>query len=164
MKQHFTVAILGAGGRGFIYATLFHEREEFEVVAACDYKPQQLEKMKNTFGFADDALFLDEEEFFKEKRADVLAIATCDTDHVRQCVRAMKMGYDILLEKPISDSREEIEELLRVQKETGRNVVVCHVLRYASAIWKLDEILSSGVLGKLIAIDHIERVAFWHQA
>ncbi|MBQ3084883.1 MAG: Gfo/Idh/MocA family oxidoreductase [Clostridia bacterium] len=162
MKKHFTVAVLGAGGRGYAYSRHFTRREEFEVVAACDYNPAQLEKMKKAFGI--EALFLDEVVFFEEKRADILVIATCDSDHVRQCVRAMKMGYDILLEKPISDSEEEIAELLRVQKETGRKVVVCHVLRYSPAICKLDELLASGVLGKLIAIDHIERVAFWHQA
>ena len=83
---------------------------------------------------------------------------------MRQCIRAMRLGYDVLLEKPISDSEEEISDLLKVQKETGRTVVVCHVLRYSAEIRKLDEILSSGVLGKLVAIDHMERVEFWHQA
>jgi len=164
MKKHFTVAIIGAGGRGYTYAALFEKREEFSVVSVCDINPAQLEKMKAAFSLRDEVLFDSEEAFFAEKRADILVVATCDAYHVRQCTRAMRMGYDVLLEKPISDRKEEIEELLRVQKETGRTVVVCHVLRYSPAINKLDEILESGVLGKLIGIDHMERVAFWHQA
>ncbi len=164
MKKHFTVAVIGAGGRGFTYSQLFYKREEFSIVSACDCNPAQLKKMKAAFNIKDELLFLNEEDFFKEKRADILVIATCDSYHVRQCVRAMKMGYDVLLEKPISDSEKEITELLKVQNETGRTVVVCHVLRYSPAIKKLDEILSSGALGKLVAIDHMERVVFWHQA
>ena len=51
-----------------------------------------------------------------------------------------------------------------MQEQTGRKVVVCHVMRYTLAIKKLEELLSEGVVGKLIAIDHLERVGFWHQA
>lgn len=165
MKKHFTVAIIGAGGRGYTYASLFERREEFSVVSVCDINPAPLVKMKAAFpDLKDEALFTSEEAFFEKKRADILVVATCDSCHVRQGVRAMRLGYDVLLEKPISDSREEIEELLRAKRETGRTVVVCHVLRYSPAIWKLEELLESGVLGRLIAIDHFERVAFWHQA
>ena len=109
-------------------------------------------------------LFAEEESFFSEKRADVMVIATYDVDHVRQSVRAMKMGYDLLLEKPISDSREEIKSLLAVQKETGRKVVVCHELRYGPGFEKLSELLKNGTIGELLAIDAMERVAYWHQA
>lgn len=164
MKKHFTVAVIGAGGRGSVYTELMNNKEEFTIVSACDVIPKKLENLKNIVDIKDEALFTDEEEFFREKRADVLVIATCDSDHVRQCVRAMKLGYDVLLEKPISDSREEIQELLAVQKETGRKVVVCHVLRYTLAIKKLEELIAGGVLGRLLAIDHLERVGFWHQA
>ncbi len=94
----------------------------------------------------------------------MLVIATFDKEHVRQCVRAMKMGYHILLEKPISDSREEIELLLQTQKETGRTVAVCHELRYGPGYEKLSELLEKGTIGRLLAIDAMERVAYWHQA
>lgn len=68
-------------------------------------------------------------------------IATFDKEHVRQCIRAMKMGYDVLLEKPIRDEKEEIALLLKVQKETGRTVAVCHELRYGPEYEKLSELL-----------------------
>lgn len=164
MKKTFTVAILGAGGRGYTYAKHFNAGKEFKVVAACDINPNQLKKMQLAYNVDPGELFTDEEAFFEQKRADILVIATCDNVHVRQCVRAMRMGYDVLLEKPISDSKEEIDELIKVKNETGRTVVVCHVLRYSTAVTLLDDVLSSGVLGELIAIDHTERVAFWHQA
>ena len=164
MGKKFTVAIIGAGGRGYVYASLFTKRPEFTVVSVCDYKKAQLDKINKIVNLDEKDLLLDENEFFKKKRADIVVIATADKFHVRQCITAMKLGCDVLLEKPVSDSLEEIEELLKVQKETGRKVVVCHVLRYAVGVKKLDEILASGVIGKLIAIDHTERVAFWHQA
>lgn len=46
-------------------------------------------------------------------------------------MKALEMGYDILLEKPISPSERECRDILRLAKSTGRIVAVCHVLRYA---------------------------------
>ena len=164
MKK-LTIAVIGCGNRGQCYTKLLLEQtEKFEIVALCDMNPGQIDLMHSLFGLPDVATFTDVDEFFAEKRADVLIISTQDRVHVPQAVRALRLGYDLLLEKPISDSREEVEELLKVQEETGRIVMVCHVLRYGPAYRKLDEILESGVLGKLYAIDASERVRYWHWA
>lgn len=164
MKKTYTVAIIGCGGRGYTYANLMMKKAEFNITAICDINPEQLKKINALTNLNSDAIFCSEEEFFKEKRADVLVIATTDSHHVRQCILAMELGYDVLLEKPISDSKEDIEKLLGAQERTGRTVVVCHVMRYASGILKLDELLQTGIIGRLVAIDQTERVAFWHQA
>ena len=164
MNKKFTVAVLGCGGRGYGYTDLFCKHDEFEVVAFCDTNPEQITKINALVNLPEERLFYDEYDFLSEKRADVLVIATSDSCHVRQCIAAMELGYDVLLEKPVSDSKEEIERLLKVQEQTGRIVVVCHVMRYAVGIRKLDQLISQGFLGRLVAIDHSERVAFWHQA
>lgn len=91
---------------------------------------------KNTallFGVPAEKRFTDENEFFKEKRSDLLIISTLDKQHVRQCLKALEIGYDILLEKPITDDEKECYELLAAQKKYGGKVLVCHVLRYAPA-------------------------------
>lgn len=163
MSKVYTVAILGCGNRGSVYAFgMSRQPDRYKVVSICDVNPVQAENMNRKLNLKKEAIFTDTNEFLKEKRADVLAIATWDTDHVEQCLRAMDLGYDILLEKPVSDSSEEIKLLMEKQKETGRKIVVCHVMRYAPAILLLDEIVKTGVLGKLMAIDHTERVTYWH--
>lgn len=164
-KNKFKVVILGAGGRGYGYGCyLLEHPDEFEISAVCDINSEQLEKCKKRMVLSDDKLFLSEETLFEKKRGDIMIIATYDKEHVRQGVRAMKQGYDILLEKPISDSREEIFELIKTQEETGKIVVVCHELRYGLMFEKLYELLKSGTIGDLIAIDAMERVVYWHQA
>ncbi len=69
-----------------------------------------------------------------------------------------------MVEKPLSDSKEELYELIKAQDETGKIVAVCYELRYGPAYEKLAELLKDGTIGKLIAIDASERVAWWHQA
>ena len=163
MSKIYTIAILGCGNRGGVYANFMNKLpDKFKVVALCDTRVDRLEHLRKTISITPDNLFTDENEFLKEKRADVLIIATWDKDHVRQCLRAMELGYDILLEKPISDSAEEVKALLDMQNKTNCKIAVCHVLRYAPAFKLLDEIIKSGKLGKLMAIDHTERVTYWH--
>lgn len=165
MKKKFTVAILGAGSRGCMYGQTMQAMSDlYEISAVCDINPKQLEKIKQLLNLPEEKLFSDEEKFFEEKRADVMVIATFDKEHVRQCVCAMRQGYDILLEKPISDQRDEIKLMLDVQKETGKTVTVCHELRYGPAFEKTFDLLKDGVIGDLLAIDAMERVAYWHQA
>ena len=164
MKQ-ITVAILGCGSRGFCYGEEMQKRsDKFTVVSVCDISMKKLERAKRIFSLSDENLFLDEKVFLSKKRADALILATQDRDHVRQCVQALKLGYDVLLEKPISPVKEELEELLNAQKKYGGKVVVCHVLRYAPAFVKIKELLDNGKIGKLVRIESLERVAYWHQA
>lgn len=161
----FTVAILGCGNRGgATYGKLLSEQENFTIAALCDRDGERLHYYGELFSVSAENRFLDEEVFFEKKRADLLVIATMDADHVRQAVKALSLGYDLLLEKPISDRREELEALLAAQKQYGGKVVVCHVLRYAPAFVKTAQLLKAGKIGKLVAIQALEQVAYWHQA
>lgn len=163
MKKILKVAVIGCGNRGTTFSQLMQARpDEFELVAACDPQKAQLTKMQQLFGLKDRQLYEDENEFFKEKLGDVMVIGTYDTAHVPQAVKAMELGYDLLLEKPLTDDENELKLLLETQKKTGRKVVVCHELRYGPGFVKLKELIENGTIGTLHTIDAIERVAYWH--
>ncbi len=165
MSKMYTVAVIGCGSRGWVYGNeMFNKPDKYKMVAICDIDETRLKNAQQKWGIDDANVYTDEKEFFKEKRADVLILATQDRDHVRMCVRAMELGYDILLEKPISPIRDELIELLEANKKYKRAVVVCHVLRYAPAFVKVKQLLDEGVIGKLIRIESLEQVAYWHQA
>lgn len=163
-EKKFSISIIGCGNRGAeTYARLMAKQpEKFSIAALCDINPDAIEKYSKIFNT--DKVFLDEDEFFKQRHSDALVIASMDKDHVRQCIKAMKLGYDILLEKPIASSEEECIALLKEQERYGSKVMVCHVLRYAPAFKKVKEILNSGILGRLIMMDATEQVGYWHQA
>lgn len=165
MKK-FTVAIIGCGSRGAeAYGrAMLEQKDKFKITALFDIRTDKIEKYSEVFKVDKQNLFTDEQEFFKQRRADVLIIASLDNDHVRQCEKALALGYDVLLEKPITGSEDECDRLLSAHKKYGGKIVVCHVLRYAPAYIKVKEILDSGVCGKLVMIDSIEQVCYWHQA
>ncbi len=166
MGKILTISILGVGARGGeSYGRYIHAcTDKFDITHLCDIKAERLEKYGEAYGVKEENRFLDEDEFFKEKRSDVLLIGTMDRQHVAQAEKALALGYDILLEKPISDDVYELRRLVKKAQETGRTVMVCHVLRYTAMINKMKEILDGGGIGRLVSMDQTENVVFWHQA
>ena len=135
MGKQFTVAILGCGNRGICYTeNMLVPPDKYKIASLCDPSGEHIAKMHELFEISDTVDFTDVSEFFKEKRADVLVICSPDREHMWQAIRGMELGYDLLLEKPISDDREELLSLIEAQKKTGRKIVVCHELRYGKDI------------------------------
>lgn len=165
-KKVYKIAIIGAGIRGAnVYGEIIKSMPEmFEITAVCDRDQARLNSAGKRFKIEKESLFCDEEHFFEERRADVLIIATQDAEHFRQCKKAFELGYDVLLEKPISDRKEECEELIKTQSKYGNKVLVCHVLRYSAGYQRVAEIINQGKIGRLVAIDWIEYVGYLRQA
>ncbi|MFY9423026.1 MAG: Gfo/Idh/MocA family oxidoreductase [Bacilli bacterium] len=160
------IAILGFGQRGFVYANIIKEYpDEMELVAVCEINPVKKPLIMNLFQIPEDKYFLNDEEFFKQgKLADILVISTMDRDHYRQAMIALDLGYDLLLEKPISIEREEILAIAQKAKELGRRVAIAHVLRYTAFYQKIKELIQSGRLGKVTTISQTEHVGYYHYA
>jgi predicted dehydrogenase len=165
--KSITAALIGAGGRGMdAYApyALQHPNElKFTAVAEPDEERRR--RFAQLYGIPAERCFRNDEELLsKPQMADVALICTQDRLHFRPAVAAMTQGYHLLLEKPMSPDPRECVEIGRVAAETGRVVVVCHVLRYTEFYRTIKRVLDEGRLGRLISIQHNENVAYWHQA
>lgn len=158
----FTVSFIGLGNRGGVYSSYFAKSKDVKIVAGCDINSERLNKFSNVCSVYAENLFTDQEEFFREKRSDVLVISTLDDLHCSQTVRALKLGYDVLLEKPIAPTIEEIEEILSAQKQYGGEVVICHNLRYTPFYQAIKKLVADGVIGDILSFEQTENVAYHH--
>src|SRR5690606_6971180 len=125
-----TVSILGFGQRGRVFADAIKKySNEVSLVAACEINQEKYHMIENEYGISKDKLFHNEEAFFSQgKISDVLVISTMDRAHYEQTIRALNLGYDILLEKPISPNKDEIIKIRDLANKLGRKVAVAHVL------------------------------------
>lgn len=164
--RQLTVAVAGMGSRGWTYSLCSEEYpDRMKIVAAADIRPERLEMARERFGIGEDMCFASAEEMLSRPRlADIMVISTQDRQHVSHAIPALKKGYHLILEKPISPDMDECREILRVADECERKVIVCHVLRYTPFYTRLKAVLDSGVIGEIVAIDHVENVVYWHQA
>ena len=167
MKDSFTVALIGLGNRGKdAYLPEFLKfGGKVRVTAIAEPVDEKRNEVAKLLGLAPEQCFKTGEELLAGPRlADAAVIATMDRQHVPQAVPALQKGYDLLLEKPVSPSLEECDLLARVARETGRRVVVCHVLRYTAFYKKVKELLDGGAVGQVMTVQAIENVGYWHQA
>jgi len=162
-----SVAIVGLGARGLHtyapYADLFPDR--MKVVAVADVIEERVQIAAEKYGVAKDKCFNSADEFFASgKLADVVFITTQDREHVEHALKALELGYDILLEKPISPSLAECYSLKKKVDETGKLVIVCHVLRYTTFFKTVKKAIESGIIGDVVTVQAIENVGYWHMA
>ena len=159
------IVLIGAGQRGWIYAGYLHEKKGAEIAAVVDISQEKLLRAKERFGTPEDMLFSDFDSF-AQKRPDLsgVIISTMDRDHYKQAMKCLELGYDILLEKPISPDIAECAQIQKKAKETNRKVLVCHVLRYTNFFAKIKEFLDSGEIGKIVTIQHAENIGSFHMA
>lgn len=161
------LALVGAGERGqncyAPYAKLHGYEIEFSAVAEPDVGRRL--RFAEVYGVKEDMCFKSAEEFFaRGKIADAVLICTQDRDHFGYACTAIRLGYKILLEKPISPDPKECLKLQRLAEEFGSTIVVCHVMRYTKFFRKLKDLLDGGAIGEIVHITHTENVAYWHYA
>lgn len=157
------LALIGAGQRGMIYAGYTDERARIAAVVEPD--DGRRKAASDEHGIPPEMQFRSVDEFYRMgKICDAVIISSMDRDHYEQTMEALELGYDILLEKPISPSPTETLEIQRKANEKGRKVIVCHVLRYTNFFAEIKKIVDSNELGKIITIQHNENIGNYHMA
>ncbi|KDO30374.1 hypothetical protein SPRG_05085 [Saprolegnia parasitica CBS 223.65] len=165
MDRPVRAIIIGAGQRGRAYAEYALERPDlFQVVGVAEPVAYWRDHTASTYGIPPDAVFTTwEDAAAKPKFADCVIIATQDSMHAEPAIAFADLGYHILLEKPMAVTKDDC---IRIHAAATRNNVllaVCHVMRCTPYSLKLRELIASGAIGKVVNIQHIEPVGFWHQ-
>lgn len=161
-----TAITIGAGSRGNVYGgyALAHA-DELDIIGVAEPIALRNERYTRKHNIPEQNRFNTWERVFERpKFADAVIITTPDNLHYGPCMKALEMGYDVLLEKPISPSPQECMNILNLAKKKNRIVAVCHVLRYAPYFIKMRELIQNDGVGELISIQHLEPIEHIHMS
>jgi len=161
------VVVLGAGGRGFhTYGDwILHHGDQVRVVAVAEPDPVKRARFAQAHELPPERTFADHRKLYAQGQlARALINTTMDQQHVETTLGALETGYDVLLEKPMATTPHECVRLVRAAESTGRQLHICHVMRYSPIYLTLYDMLRAGEVGEVMTVDHCENVAFWHQA
>lgn len=159
--------LIGAGLRGCeTYASYaLRYPNEFKIVAVAEPDKERREKAARLHQIPVERTFSDYKPLLElEKMADCALVCTQDKMHYEPVAKAIQKGYHVLCEKPMSSDREEIIKMGAIAQKYDRILSICHVLRYSSFFTKIKGLLEEGRIGRLMSVQHIEEVGFWHQA
>ena len=162
-----TAILIGAGLRGgHVYASYALEHpDEFQIVAVAEPDIARRKQIAALHKIPEENQYESYEKLLqKECMADCALVCTQDQMHYEPVTMALQRGYHVLCEKPMSPKKEEIIQMGMLAEKYNRVLAICHVLRYSSFYTKLKELLDSGKIGKLMSIQAMESVGFWHHA
>lgn len=161
------IAVLGLGARGTGYAKWlkWFFKSRARVVALCDRSADRLLFNAKRHNIGPSRCFLEADDFFRAgKLADAVFICSQDRDHYGHALKAIELGYEIMLEKPVSPVLAECLDIERRAREKGVRVVVCHLMRYMPLHSRLHGLVSSGRYGRVTGINHSENIGYFHFA
>ncbi len=158
--------IVGAGGRGWGYANYATKcPDKARVVGVAEPRTFHRKRMVRAHDIPRERTFRTWQALAKQpKLADAVLICTQDAMHEKPMEAFAKLGYAILLEKPMAPTVRACRNIVKIAKEYDVPFAVCHVMRYTRYTQALKKMLTDGLIGEIVNIEHFEPVGFWHQA
>lgn len=150
MKK-LNVAIIGYGrsGRNIHTHLLRQLPDMYNIVAYADADAQRRGMIRAEVGV--DA-YEDYTGFIGRSDIDFVVNASFSHDHARLSKELMRAGFDVLSEKPAARDEREFDSVLDAMRATGRRYFVFQQYRFSPAFQKIREVISSGVLGRIVQI------------
>lgn len=161
-------AIVGTGGRHAMFRTAItgpHAAGN-DLVGLCDVNPTRLAlsagKVPHQGG--NGIATYEAAEFSRllaEQQPDTVIVTTPDYLHHEYIVRALRDGRDVMTEKPMTVDLGKLKEILDAQAQSGRKLTVTFNYRYTPARTQLKDMLMSGIIGDITAVDfrwYLDRV------
>jgi UDP-2-acetamido-3-amino-2,3-dideoxy-glucuronate N-acetyltransferase len=117
------------------------------LTAVCDKDLHPLEEIRSRYD--DVGLYCDFDTMLELGKITAVAIAAPAQNHAEFALRALRAGLDVFVEKPLALSVEDAERVVECAVETGRKLVVGHVLLYHPAVQAMLAMISSGAIGEV---------------
>jgi predicted dehydrogenase len=130
-------------------------RDEVELVAVADVRPEAAEKAAREFGaehwYSDYRALLDRDDI------DFVDICTPEFLHHEQVTAAAAAGKHILCEKPMASSLEEADAMIEAARSAGVKLMIGHSRRFTDRYRKAQQTVSEGRIGRILLFRENER-------
>lgn len=143
-------ALLGFGYWGPNIARSITRIKDVNLSIICD---KDKDKLKNAKLSYPQVLITDDpDQVLENPRIDAVIIATPASSHFALASKALKTGKHILIEKPITTSVDEAQDLIKLNKKIKKIVMAGHTFEYNPTVLKMKEIIRDDSFGKVYYI------------
>src|SRR5882672_7755912 len=148
-----TVGVIGLGYWGPNLLRNFAENEAAELRWICDADTSRLAAMGRRYPAAQTTT--DYRKLLSDAKLDAIAVVTPVATHFQIAKAALRAGKHLLVEKPLTATEREAEELNDLADRNQCTLMVDHTFVYTGAVRKMKEIVASGELGDLLYFDSV---------
>jgi predicted dehydrogenase len=144
------IGILGLGeGRSTISAALQSKKVNLKMI--CDVDLEACRQRSEEFNFNEYTISY--QEMLDDKEIDIIAIYTPDHLHAEHVKQALLHDKHVICTKPFIDDLSKANELIALQKKTGKKVFVGQSSRFFEPFKRQRKDFEEGVIGELITIE-----------
>jgi predicted dehydrogenase len=128
-------AVVGAGAFGSNHARVYHELQtQGEPVRLAAVVDADLERAKAVAAKHGAQAFGSVRELLAAEKVDAASVAVPTIRHLEVARELMAAGVDVLIEKPLSATLEQADELIRTARQNGRIAQTGHLERFNPAV------------------------------
>ncbi len=154
------LVVVGAGMRCYaMWAVSLKEKyaDRVEIVGVYDLNRVRSEYFQKNINPKME-IFDDFDTMLDTLHPDIVMVTTKDSVHHQYIIRALEKGYDVLTEKPMTDTEEKCYAIRQAEKQSGKEVTVTFNCRFMPYFIKLKELASSGIIGRIFNITYDYRL------
>src|SRR4029078_12442738 len=145
------IGVIGLGYWGPNLLRNFAENEAAQLRWICDLDEKRLGAMGRRYPAA--RTTTDYRDLIADAELDAVAVVTPVATHFQIAKEALAAGKHVLIEKPLTATAREAEELIELAERNRLTLMVDHTFVYTGAVRKMKEILTNGEIGDLLYFD-----------
>lgn len=149
--SNINIGVIGYGYWGPNIVRNFFATRDCTVKMVADGRQERLSLLSKIFPSIQGVK--DGEEILNDKDIDAIVIATPVFTHFALAKRALLMGKHVLIEKPMTSSVKEADELINLATQKGLTLMADHTFLYTGAVEKMKEIILTEVIGTPLYFD-----------
>ncbi|OOM81383.1 Gfo/Idh/MocA family oxidoreductase [Clostridium sp. BL-8] len=156
------MGILGAGSIARLMAETITKMENVDAYAVAARDLERAEKFANEYGF--EKAYGSYEEMLKDESLDLVYIATPHSHHYEHAAMCLNHGKHVLCEKAFTADAKQAEKLIKLAESKGLLITEAIWTRYMPMAKTLNEVIESGVIGKVTSLNVNLGYAITHKA
>ena len=143
------VGLFGAGDIADLHASGIKNCSSAQLVGLFDIDNQKAQQKSDNYN----CLSYDSaESMLKDPLIDAIFVLTPLEEHFNCAINALNSGKHVLVEKPVSSSVDEIQQIREAADKAGKLCVPVHNYLYEDSILRTKELIDSGKLGDVVSI------------
>lgn len=140
-----TIGVIGYGYWGPNIVRNFFSLDNCKVKSVADERAERLLVLARSFPSISGINNAD--AIINDTTIDAVVIATPVFTHFELAKKALEKGKHVLIEKPMTSTVAESEELISLAEQKGLMLMVDHTFLYTGAVQKMKELIDSGAVG-----------------
>jgi predicted dehydrogenase len=147
-QKRVRVGIVGLGfGAEFI--PIYQAHPDAEMYALCRRNRAELDACGDKFGIPKERRFTEFEALLADPHVDAVHINSPIPDHGPQSIAALKAGKHVACTVPMATSKEQIREIVELQRSVGKVYMMMETVVYAREYLFAKDLYDRGVLGRI---------------